>query len=56
MWKVDDFTIIFIRNEVTINLYILGAPVKDLIFSEMNRTSVVSIKSGCNLRKTNLRE
>eukprot|EP00268_Persea_americana_P026480 TRINITY_DN25910_c0_g1_i1.p1 TRINITY_DN25910_c0_g1~~TRINITY_DN25910_c0_g1_i1.p1 ORF type:complete len:128 (+),score=16.22 TRINITY_DN25910_c0_g1_i1:94-477(+) len=57
MWKAYDIVIVFIPNEITSHFDMLGAFMKNGIFSEVNSTgNICRKKSCCGLRKTNLCE
>ena len=57
LWKNYAVVIIFIPNEMTIHFDMLGAFMKNEIFSEAKNTCINCMKrSSCGLRKTNLRE
>lgn len=57
MGKANDFAIMFISNEITIYLDMLGSFMKDWVLNYTNDASIVSMKRGrlC-LRKANLKE
>ena len=55
MWKAYDIVIVFIPNEMTSHFNILGAFMKNGIFSEANSISIICMKkSSDGMRKTNL--